>query len=77
MALKLNYYWDESEIEKNAPKIEKGIKSILSKCKDNYDTEYERFLCIYSCMARNIKYDYEYVNSVNTTDIAYAHTILG
>ena len=77
MALKLNYYWSKAEIEKNAPKIEKGIKAILSKCDDSYDTEYDRFLSIYSCMARNIRYDYEHANSTETSDMAYAHTILG
>lgn len=77
MALKLNYYWDKAEIDKNAPKIEKGIKAILSKCDINGDSEYERFLSIYSCMARNIKYDFKHVASMETADTAYAHTALG
>ena len=77
MTLKLDYYWSKSEIEKNAPKIEKGVRAILSRCDNNYDTEYDRFLSIYSCMARNLRYAYEHVNSTETSDIAYAHTILG
>ena len=77
MELKLDYYWDKAEIERNAPKIEKGIRAILSKCEDDFDTDYNRFLSIYSCMARNIKYDYKKADSEDTQDIAYAHTILG
>ena len=56
--MKLNYYWSKAGIEKNASKIEKGIKAILSKCDDSYDTEYDRFLSIYSCVARIKRYDY-------------------
>ncbi len=77
MALKLDYYWSKAEIEKNAPKIEKGIRAILGKCNGGYDTEYDRFLSIYSCMARNLRYDHEHVNSTETSDVTYAHTILG
>lgn len=77
MALKLAYYWSTEEIEKNAPKIENGIRAILSKADKHYDSQYDMFLGIYGCMARNIKYDFEGMNSDEKKDMAYAHTILG
>ena len=77
MAIKLDYFWNKKEIDKNKPKLEKGIISILSKCKNQYDGDYERFLSIYACMARNISYDYAGIHSTEDNDAAYAHTILG
>lgn len=77
MKIELDYFWNQEDVDHNAPKIEKGISSILNKCKGRYDSEYERFLNIYSCMARNITYDNKRSMSNSVEDIAYAHTIYG
>lgn len=77
MTIRVNYFWTNSEIVANEPRLERGIKEILDKCKGRSTSEYDRFLSIYSCMGRNIQYDYAHADSDYIVDIAYAHTILG
>ena len=74
-ALKIDYFIEQNEVNRNAPKVEKGITSILGKCNSQFGSEYDRFKSIYDCMVRNINY----VNAIGNSDrdSAYAHTILG
>ncbi len=74
-AIKLDYFINREEANKNAPRIEQGIISILDKCNSQYDSEYDRFKSIYDCMARNIDYKNETGNLA--ASIVHDHTILG